>query len=162
MLDSLDKRVLQQLKEDGRRSNVEIAKVLGVSESTVRNRIKNLLSKDVAKIALVPNPYKLGYGFISVMGLQVTMAVLRQVAETLAQIPNVYYLSFVTGRYDMIAIVMFKSPEDLSNFIKERISAIPGIIRTETFVNLEVTKSPWRGTPDIVELVGATPDTEQR
>ncbi len=43
MLDSLDKRVLQQLKEDGRRSNVEIAKVLGVSESTVRNASAHVL-----------------------------------------------------------------------------------------------------------------------
>ena len=41
-LDEMDLNILEQLQEDGRRSNVEIARALGVSESTVRKRIDRM------------------------------------------------------------------------------------------------------------------------
>lgn len=153
MLDDLDQRIIQELQRNGRRSNMDLAKMFGVAESTIRKRIKDLLDKDIIRIAAVPNPHKLGYGFISIMGLQVRMADLRQVAEMLAQKPNICYLSFVTGRYDLLAMVICRSPEELSKFMQEHISAIPSVLRTETFVNLEIIKSPWTDTMDIVELL---------
>lgn len=122
----------------------------------IRKRIKTLVERKIIRITAVPNPYKLGYGFISIMGLQVRLADLKQVGETLAKKANVYYVTFVTGRYDLLAIVMSRTPEELSNFIKEHISAIPSIIRTETFVNLEVIKSPWSAALDVVELLNSS------
>lgn len=117
--------------------------MLGVTEGTVWKRIKDLQNDHVIKIRAILNPNKIGYNFVSIMALQVRMADLHQVGEMLAQKPNVYYLAFVTGRYDLLAMVICRSPEELSNFIKEHISSIPSIIRTETFVNLEVIKGPW-------------------
>jgi Lrp/AsnC family transcriptional regulator for asnA, asnC and gidA len=152
MLDVIDQRLVEELQGNGRQSNVEIAKKLSVAESTVRKRMKRLFNENIIRIEALPNPYKLGYGFISFMALQVRMADLREVGEKLAQKPNIYYLAFVTGRYDLVAIVMSRTPEELSNFIKEHISIIPSIIRTETFVNLEIIKSPWLGTSIITEF----------
>ena len=159
MLDKLNQKLIQELQNNGRRSYTELAKMLGVSEGTIRKRVKDLQKQDVMKIAAVLNPYKIGYNFISIMALQVRMADLREVAEMLAQKPNVYYLAFVTGRYDLLAMLMCRSPEELSDFIKEHISSIPSIIRTETFVNLEVIKSPWPGAGDIPKLISGLEDT---
>jgi len=75
----------------------------------------------------------------------------------LAQKPNIYYLASVTGRYDLFALIIARTPEELSDFIKEHISNIPSIIRTETFVNLEVIKSPWTTSLDITQLIGGQP-----
>ena len=80
------------------------------------------------------------------------MADLRKVAEELVQKPNVCYLAFVTGRYDLIAIIMTQSPEELSHFIEKEISALPSILRTETFVNLDVIKGGWPGL-DTIQLI---------
>jgi len=145
MVDELDRRLMQELQRDGRRSYVELAEMLGVVEGTVRKRIKDLLARNVMKVVAVLNPRELGYNFMSLMGLQVRMADLRKVAEELARKPNVCYLAFVTGRYDLMAIIMTRSPEELSNFIEKEISAIPGILRTETFVNLDIIKGGWPG-----------------
>lgn len=153
MLDDLDQKIIQELQRNGRRTNTDLAKMLGVAESTIRKRIKDLLSKDIVRITAMPNPHQLGYGFISLMGLQVIIADLYPVAKMLAQKPNICYLSFVTGRYDLLAMIMCRSPEELSTFIREHISAIPSVLRTETFVNLEIIKSPWKDTMDIVELL---------
>ena len=120
--------------------------MLGATEGTVRKRVKDLQERNIIKISALLNPHEVGYNFISIMALQVKLADLRQVGEILAQQPNVYYLAFVTGPYDLIAIIMSRTSEELSNFIKEHISTMPSIIRTETFVNLEIIKSPWLGT----------------
>ena len=158
MLDKLNQKLIQELQNNGRQSYTELAKMMGVTEGTIRKRVKDLQNLDVIRIRAVVDPSKIGYSFISVMAFQVRMADLRQVAEVLARKPNVYYLTFVTGRYDLLAMVMCRSPEELANFIKEHISSIPSIIRTETFVNLEVIKSPWTGAWEIVQLIGGLED----
>ena len=143
MIDELDLKLMRELQKDGRARHVNLARKLDVVEGTVRKRIKNLVENNIIKTIAVPNLHKLGYNFISFMGLQVQLADLREIADNLANKPNVCYLAFVTGRYDMIAVVMTRSPEELAHFIEKEISAIPSILRTETFVNLEILKGGW-------------------
>jgi len=152
MYDELDQKLIQELQKNGRESYVDLAKRLGVVEGTVRKRVKYLLEKDIITIVAVPNVRKLGYSLISVMGMQVRMEELRRVAENLAQNQHVCYLAFVTGRYDLMAIIVTRSPEELSQFIEREISAIPSILRTETFVNLDIIKGAG-GMLDTIQLV---------
>jgi len=142
-MDELDLKLIGELQKSGRQGYVDLAKVLGVVEGTVRKRVKNLLDKNTMKIVAVPNPRALGYKFLSVMGLQVRLSDLRKVADKLVQNPNVCYLAFVTGRYDLMAVIMTKSSEELSQFIEKEISALPSILRTESFVNLDIIKGGW-------------------
>lgn len=152
MVDDLDLNLIRELQKNGRESYVDLASRLGVVEGTVRKRIKHLLDRDIIKIAAVPNVRELGYSFTCIMGLQVRMEDLRKVAKNLAQNQHVCYLAFVTGRYDLMAIVVTQSPEELSQFIEKEISAIPSILRTETFVNLDIIKGA-AGLLDTVQLV---------
>jgi len=152
MVDELDHKLIAELQRNGREGYVELARKLGVVEGTVRKRVKNLLGKDIIKITAVPDVHKLGYGFIGIMGLQVRMEDLRKVAENLAKNEHVCYLTFVTGRYDLIAIIMTQSPEALSHFIEKEISAIPSILRTETYINLDIIKGA-PGLLDTTQLV---------
>ena len=159
MIDELDRKLMMELQKSGRQSYVDIASTLGVVEGTVRKRVKDLLDRNIMKIVAIPNLRELGYNFISIMGLQVRMADLRKVAENLAQKPNVCYLAFVTGRYDLMAIIMTRSSEELSHFIEKEISAVPSILRTETFVNLDVIKGGWPGldTTQLISNVDVSP-----
>jgi Lrp/AsnC family transcriptional regulator for asnA, asnC and gidA len=152
MVDDFDRKLIVELQKNGREGYVALARKLKVVEGTVRKRTKNLIGKDIIKIVAVPNVRKLGYGFISIMGLQVRMEDLRKVADKLAKDQHVCYLAFVTGRYDLIAIVLTQSPEELSQFIEKEISAIPSILRTETFINLDIIKGA-AGLLDTIELI---------
>ena len=143
MLDELNLKLIQALQRNGRQNYTELAKMLAVSEGTIRRRVRNLQKRGFMKIVAILDPHKIGYGFISIMGIQVRMADLRKVGETLAQKPNVYYVAFVTGHYDLVVMIMSHTPQELSDFIQKYISSIPSITRTETFVNLEIIKSPW-------------------
>jgi len=153
MVDDLDLNIIQILEKDGRKNYTDIAKQLGVVEGTVRKRVKNLLDDKVIRISATPNPRELGFNVIAVMGLQVQMSALRHVAQILESKANVQWLAFVTGRYDLIAIVVEKSTEDLSSFIEKEISAIPSITRTETFVNLDIVKGLLANTVPLIETI---------
>ena len=136
----LDKEIMLRLQADGRESNAEIARHLGVSEGTVRRRIKRLLDEDVIRITAVPNPPKIGFNALALIGLQVELSKLDDVAKTLSKMSDVHFVAFTTGTYDIFIRVMLPSAEELNNFIKTRLASIPGIVHSETFVNLETKK----------------------
>jgi len=153
MVDDLDLSIIQILEQDGRKNYTDIAKQLGVVEGTVRKRVKYLLDDGVITIQARPNPSKIGYRIVAVMAMQIQVNALRHVAKILASKPNVQWLAFVTGRYDLMAIVIQKSTEDLSRFLEEEISAIPSIIRTETFINLDIVKGLLSNTVSLIETI---------
>ena len=152
MIDELDQQIIKELIRNGREVYSDIAKRLNVVEGTIRKRVKRLIAEDVIRIVAVPNAKKLGYGFVSFIGFQVRMEDLRKVADMLVKNPLVCYLAFVTGRYDLMAVVLTKSPEQLSTFIEKDISNISSILRTETFVNLDIIKGA-AGMLDTVRLI---------
>ena len=64
MLDVTDQKLVEQLQKDGRISHVTLAKQLGISERTVRNR--NLSKKGLIKIIALPDLGALGYNFTGI------------------------------------------------------------------------------------------------
>ena len=146
MLDKLDQRLIQELQKNGREGYTRLAAKLGVTEGTIRKRVRNLVARGIIKIVAVPNVSELGYKLMSIIGIQVRMLHLRKVGDTLARKPNVCHLSFVAGRYDLMAIVMARSHNELSKFIEKEVATIPGILKTETFVNLDIIKGAWSGS----------------
>ena len=54
-LDLTDKQIIQLLGADARMSNNQMAKAIGVTEGTVRNRIQKLIQNKIIKIAVINN-----------------------------------------------------------------------------------------------------------
>ncbi len=156
MISKLDRELILRLQQAGRLSYVALARALQVSERTVRNRIKKLLDRNIIRITAVPNLDTLGYSFMGIVGLQVRLSDLRIIAQQLANHPNVCFLANVTGTYDFIAVVVGKSAREFSDFMESFISPIPGILRTETFVSLNIYKGQT-GTLDIAQLINTLP-----
>ena len=152
MIDEVDKKLIEELHKEGRESYTELAAKLHVVEGTVRKRVKNLIRERIIEIVAIPNLVKLGYSLMSIIGLQVRLAELRNVAQRLAKNQHVCYLAFVTGRYDLMAMVVTRTHKELSDFIEKEISAIDSISRTETFVNLDVIKGKSFGI-DVSQLI---------
>ena len=157
---------MQILQIDGRQKNVEIARALGTAESTVRNRIRKLVKNGIASIVAMPHMSKVGLGCISIVGLQVRLSDVEHVSEKLAQNQNVYFIATTTGRFDLIMIVAFHKTQELSNFMSKEVFKIPAVLRSETYVCIEIGKSPWgKVTGESIEnsdgygAFGSTPKT---
>ena len=61
ILDQIDCQMIELLQKDGRISNTDIAKEIGLSEATVRTRLNRLIQEEFIQIVAVSNPIKLGF-----------------------------------------------------------------------------------------------------
>ena len=60
-MDDLDIRIISMLQDDGRASNAGIAREVGISEATVRRRLKRLFQDEFIRVSALRNPGKMGY-----------------------------------------------------------------------------------------------------
>jgi Lrp/AsnC family transcriptional regulator, regulator for asnA, asnC and gidA len=140
MLDNIDKELITQVQSSGRLSYVELAQTVKVSERTVRNRMKRLLDSGIIKIRAIPDLNILGYTFTAIVGIQVQLGRLKDIARELAKHPNICFIVNVTGQYDMIAIIVARSSGEFAVIMEDFVSPIPGVLKTETFVGLNTYK----------------------
>ena len=139
-IDKLDHKLILELQNNGRCAMMDLARVLNVAEGTVRNRLKKLVDGGMIKITAVPDLDKFGYDFMGIVGLQVPLSKLRSVAEELSKNSNVCFLANVTGRYDFLAILLTRSSREFADIMEKTVAIIPNVIRTETFVTLNIYK----------------------
>ena len=156
-MDAIDYNLILELQKDSRRSNRQLARLLGVSEATVRRRIKDLVDSHTIQLTAIPDPYMVGINMWGFMGLQVELSQVDNVAEQLATYPEVHYVGICSGSNQILIGVMFQSPERLSQFITNELARIPGMIRTDTLVSLKSLKRTlgWL-QPDASSLVKPT------
>ena len=85
-LDEIDRRIIDQLQEEGRRPYTRIAEAVGISEASVRDRVAALTQRGVIQIVAATSPIALGMiqAFISV---RVAGTGLERAAERIAAIP---------------------------------------------------------------------------
>ncbi len=136
----MDNRLILELGKDARQSSAELSAKLGVSETTVRRRIRHLEELGIITFAVVPDPAKLGYNIIALIALEVDLNRLDAVSESLAQCPNVRHVALCTGNHDIFIGVWFHTSAELTQFVKDYLARIPGIRKSETYVVLDVRK----------------------
>ena len=142
-LDDVDQKIIAELRNDGRQANTEIARRLGISESTVRSRIQRLISEDIIQIAARVNLSRVGYEISVVIGVLCRAGSTAEVARKLAALPEPRYISFVTGRYDLLLMCVFRSRNELLEFLTERLRQVEGVDRTESLNELRLAKRDY-------------------
>jgi Lrp/AsnC family transcriptional regulator for asnA, asnC and gidA len=142
-MDELDRKIIALLQMDGRASNAKIAREVGVSEGTVRRRLRRLIEEDVVNVVAVPNLEKLGYATTALIGLQTGPGKSDSVADSIANLQEAHYVAVTTGAYDVFVWAGLESAESLGNFLRTKIGIIDGVQRTETFVNLSIKKRTY-------------------
>ena len=139
-MDELDTKIIAMLQEDGRASNAGIARRVGVSEGTVRRRLKRLIQEEYIRVLALLDPGKMGYASEALIGVQVDPDKVDRVSTDLSQLDEINWVSITTGAYDIFAWATLHSSEALGIFLRTKVGTIPGVRRTETFVNLMVKK----------------------
>tara|TARA_B100001013_G_C24265445_1_gene306664 strand:- start:7 stop:447 length:441 start_codon:yes stop_codon:yes gene_type:complete len=139
-MDKLDYKIVSMLKQDGRLSNANVARVLKVSEGTVRRRLKRMTNENIIRIFAVPNPESIGLHSEALIGIQVDPDKMEIIANKVSKLDQATWVAHTTGTYDIFLWAAVESTEELGKFIRGPIGTIPGVRRTETFVNLRVVK----------------------
>jgi Lrp/AsnC family transcriptional regulator for asnA, asnC and gidA len=135
--DQLDRKIIAILRVDGRASNAGIARKVGVSEGTVRRRLKNLVQEEFIQVVALPDAAKMGNKSQALIGVQVDPDKVDVVADALKSLPEVTWVAVTTGSYDVFAWATLPSAEALGIFLRAKVGTVVGVRRTETFVNLD-------------------------
>ena len=135
LLDEIDISILQFLEKDVDIPYKKIAKSLGVSLTTVYNRVKNLeknniIEKKVAKI----NYKKLGFALEALVGISVNPKYSAIIVAELKKIDSVQAIFDITGRYDYFIQIRVRNTEELQSLLSEKMGEINGVQTTETFI----------------------------
>ncbi|MDT5035951.1 MAG: Lrp/AsnC family transcriptional regulator, regulator for asnA, asnC and gidA [Micromonosporaceae bacterium] len=141
-LDEANKRIIEQLQRDGRMSYAGLAKVVGLSEAAVRQRVQRLLDGGVMQIVAVTDPLMLGFSRQVMVGVKITGDI-RPAADAIAAIPEVDYVVICAGGYDVLAELVCTDDDHLLRLLNDTIRLVPGVTATETFVYLKLTKQTY-------------------
>ncbi len=140
--DEIDRRIIDALREDGRRPFRQIASELGVSESTVRARFGRLSSLGILQVVGLADLHTVG----TVEG-HVTVQVLgrdaRALAQQLAQRTEVKLVAEAVGAADLVLDVAFKNLGAFQRFITVELPAYEGVRRIEFLRTSEVVKDSY-------------------
>jgi Lrp/AsnC family transcriptional regulator for asnA, asnC and gidA len=146
----LNWKIISMLQEDGRVAFSTIAEKLGVSEGTVRNRVKQLRDDNVMNIGATVLAPAFGYTWNSIVFIKVAAGThVDDVGERLAQIPEVYYVVQLSGRFDLGIASYHRDREHFREFLAEHLYGQPDISSFEPNINLKVYKMKlrWQEVP---------------
>ena len=150
-LDDFDRQLIEVLGRDARISNRKIAADLGVTEGTVRGRIRRLQQERlIAFTALtslgLENPTKLAF-----IGVQADVGSVKEIAARIAELAQITGVLITMGRSNIIAICLFDKLEQLVEIASDQILAMPGVHHVETSIAVKTYKYNAR----IVKITGA-------
>ena len=135
-MDHIDERLLLALRENGRASTAQLARLVGRSRTSVQSRIERLEKQGVIVgygVRLAPE-HDLGAVRAHVM-IKVGPKETRAVSAALSAIPQVRVVHSVSGEVDLIAVAATASVADMDQVI-DRIGALDGVERTTSSIIL--------------------------
>ncbi|MBI1901963.1 MAG: Lrp/AsnC family transcriptional regulator [Planctomycetia bacterium] len=139
-MDELDRKLVAALRGDGRRSNVDLARHLGVSEGTVRTRLGRLRNNGTLKILAVTDHRQLGLVVPVLFSIQTEVGKAEPVARRLTEFDELELVELVTGNYDVVAVGFYRSNDDLAEFLAKKLWKVKGIRKIDTAHVLRIVK----------------------
>jgi Lrp/AsnC family transcriptional regulator for asnA, asnC and gidA len=141
--DEADVSIIGSLQNDARRSNRNIAAELGVSEGTVRARIKRLQDDRIIRIQAVANAGSFGITSHAYVGINTEPSHVHDVAESLIMLDEITVLLRTLGQFDIVAVVQAESRAVLLDTVMNKLASTTGVTRTETFEAVATIKHSY-------------------
>ena len=137
-LDSTDEKIIQLLREDSRKSFVDIGAKIGLSESAVRRRVKNLMDRGLIKrftIEMGTSNKTSAITFISVDSHVETDIICAKLMD----LNGVEVIYEITGQYDIAVIITAPAISDINTCV-DNLRKIQGVSDTNTVIVLRTMR----------------------
>lgn len=126
-MDDFDRQIMKLLRPDARRSCASIARAIGVSEPTVRNRVTRLIKGGAILRWARVNAAAIGFPVDAMVGISVKQGHSKRVGAMLAQMVNVAYVAYTTGSFDILIEAHLADNEGLFRFLNEDLEAFEDV-----------------------------------
>lgn len=139
-LDDLDMKLISLLSQDARVSNRKIATDLGVTEGTVRGRIKRLQQEGLIAFTAITGFEMAGKGRLGFITVQADVESVRTVARQISELPLINAVMITMGQFNILAMCLFEELDSLVETASDRILALPGVHHVETSIAVKTMK----------------------
>jgi len=133
IVDDINIKIIKHLR-DGRKSYKKIATILEISENTVRSRVTRLIDEGILEITGLVDPEAIGGHRVVFIGVKLSSLNLVEKGKEFSKLKGVVSVSVVTGRFDLMLVVLLKEGFDLLEFYTQEVYKLKGVHSVETFV----------------------------
>ena len=139
-LDALDRQLIDILSRDARVSNRKIAADLGVTEGTVRGRIKRLQQDGLIAFTAITGFEMAQKSRLAFINVQADVDRVREVAAQISELPHINAVLLTMGPFNITAMCLFEELDDLVEVASDKILAVPGVHHVETSIAVKTIK----------------------
>ncbi len=150
-LDDVDRRIIEVLGSDARKSVAALAEAVSISRASAYNRLERLETGGVIKgYTIRVDSRRMGLGLSAVILISFRQGDWRELRSAIAEMPEVEYAVLTTGPCDALLLVRVRDIEALRRFILERIQTRREVRSSQTVLVLdEVVDRPFVMPNDI-------------
>ena len=140
LLDALDQQLIDLLARDARVSNRRIANELGVTEGTVRGRIKRLQQDGLIAFTAITG-FAMGQrSRLAFINVQADVDRVREVAAAIAEVDHVNAVLITMGQFNVTAMCLIEELDTLVEIASDQILAIKGVHHVESSIAVKTIK----------------------
>ena len=143
-IDRFDEAILRILSTDGRISATELARRIGLSKSPTQARLKRLEETGIITgYRALLDPIRMGQAHVAFVEVKLSdtrEAALQAFNKAVLAVPEVEQCHMIASRFDYLLKVRTGDIQEYRRVLAERISALPHVASTSTYVAMEAVK----------------------
>ena len=139
-LDELDLQLIDTLSSDARVSNRKIAAELGVTEGTVRGRIKRMQQEGLIAFTAITSFQLAENSRLAFITIQADVDKVREIARAIAEIDQINAVMVTMGQFNILAMGLFNELDALVEVASDRILSLAGVHHVETSIAVKTLK----------------------
>jgi DNA-binding Lrp family transcriptional regulator len=139
-LDGFDHQILDVLVGDARLSNRKIAQALGVTEGTIRGRLKRLQEENYLRFTAITALSYLGNPLLVFIGVTAEQGRVKEIAQAIAEMDGIRSVIITLGRFNIHVVGMYGTLDEVLNVANNAILALPGVRHVETSISVKQLK----------------------
>jgi len=144
-IDEIDRAILGLLQADGRMTNADLARAVGLSPAATHARVRRLERDGLIRgyVALVDRE-RAGFDLLCFVSVSLQLhrpTLVASFPKRVAEMPEVLECHHVTGEADYLLKVAVRGRHELERFIVDRLTPIPGVARIQTSLVLRELKA---------------------
>ena len=131
-MDELDRKIILELEDDGRKTSAQVAYNLNATKATVARRIQSIISGGLISIRAKPDPLRIGWRASALILIKADLRCIDSICDEIAQ--NIYssHIGTLFGSYNIDIIADCDSCAELHTFI-EKIKSLDGVRGVKPF-----------------------------
>ncbi len=143
-LDRIDLRILKELQQNGRISNVELSRKVGLSTTPCLERVKRLEQRGyISGYRAILNPEQLGAGLLVYAEIRLAHTagnVFEEFKKAVQELPHILECHLVSGDFDYLIKARVGDMKAYRELLGESLLKLPGVSASRSYMVMEEVK----------------------